>query len=234
MLDRSTVALPANGRMQAFLNGDSPVAKQPGRPHATLLPENNFGTENRVSLRNKSIRSHAFMLAVFLGLLFCTGCSSLSFCTSTSPAEKEDLAGTSYESTEGKTVETAPALLEDVKPEPGREAEAGATDSRAFEQALFMDEDEDEDDPVLQAYLESAINKVSSNWDYTPGDDRRICSAVVNIQVDTSGNITTVRIVAPSESSTFDSSILQAVQKTGRLEPPPGRNYQSLTVTFMQ
>jgi len=90
---------------------------------------------------------------------------------------------------------------------------------------------EGERNDILNSYRDTIVPMIKKNWIFPEvGMGTR---TEVSITVFADGTIRINRITTPSGNRVFDQSVLKAITKTGRVEPPPfGRN-EDVTLNFI-
>ncbi len=85
---------------------------------------------------------------------------------------------------------------------------------------------------IGELYGRIVEQKIKENWRYPQLGQGSNLSAEAKIQVDSSGEIAQFSLQRQSGRSDFDSSVLRAIEETGKLPPPPSKEIRTITITF--
>ncbi len=85
---------------------------------------------------------------------------------------------------------------------------------------------------LLQVYGSIVEQHIKKNWRYPVfGNDSNLV-VVVEVRIDSSGQIADARVVTPSERADYDDSAIKAVRETKELPPPPSEAVGTLRINF--
>ncbi len=85
---------------------------------------------------------------------------------------------------------------------------------------------------ILGAYEDSVVSRIRPNWSRPERADRKQYTALVNIKISPTGEITDSRVVRSSGDQVFDASVLRAVRATRTLEAPPTPEAMDMDIYF--
>ncbi len=85
---------------------------------------------------------------------------------------------------------------------------------------------------LLQVYGEMVKQAIKRNWRYPVIGSTQNFQASVEIKMDETGKITSVRLVTPSGRADFDSSVLKAITETQQIPPPPAKQVGAVQINF--
>lgn len=85
---------------------------------------------------------------------------------------------------------------------------------------------------LLQVYGEMVKQTIKRNWRYPVIGGTQNFQASVEIRMDESGTITSVRLLTPSGRSEFDASVLRAITETKQLPAPPSKLVNAVQINF--
>jgi len=131
-----------------------------------------------------------------------------------------------------------PSSLDDLLP--GAVMKKIEVDARAEENregAKDGDDDGDVTDPALaikaNMYARQVSKKIKEHWNIPSiisDNERRTLMTSVYFKITYSGDLYDIKIKVPSGNSVYDSSVIEAVKKTGKLPLPDDKNLKKLVL----
>jgi len=82
-----------------------------------------------------------------------------------------------------------------------------------------------------QIYAQDVVARIRPNWRYPLAGSNPTLTAVVELNLDADGSISSYRLVTRSGRADFDASVLKAVDETKLLSPPPA-TLRTIQITF--
>jgi colicin import membrane protein len=74
--------------------------------------------------------------------------------------------------------------------------------------------------------------RIQANWRFPDLGQSQDLTATVRIRIDAQGKILDQSMLEPSGNAQFDNSVLRAIARTGRLQPPPSPDLRTVRITF--
>jgi colicin import membrane protein len=84
----------------------------------------------------------------------------------------------------------------------------------------------------MRVYAQIVEQRIKSHWRFPRLGIQKNLQAVVEVKIDAQGKIIDTSLVSGSGRSDFDNSVLRAVEETGELSVPPGKEIKSIKFTF--
>ena len=85
---------------------------------------------------------------------------------------------------------------------------------------------------AMRIYARIVEQRIKSHWRFPRIGIQENLQAVVEVKIDAEGKIIEKKLVSSSGRNDFDNSVLRAVDETGALSTPPGKDIQTIKFTF--
>ena len=128
----------------------------------------------------------------------------------------------------GQSAQASASQAAAQQPAPRTKSQAATQQAAARQQPAAREKTRERED----IYVNKAMERIRANI-ALPSDLASGQSCTVRVLVDKNGRVLDARLEKAAKHTSFDKAILQAVNKTARLEPTPDGSTQELALTFV-